>query len=168
MKIYKTNNAYDDDKATRLLERLLNDNAIIYITQKYKLKIKNIYELRPSKLSNCNGLLYGENYKKGQQIGLGLRYIDCFGITWFVPYNFLVLTFLHELCHNVYNAHASGFFKLYKDIRQDYLKESNLSKISKYLFDNEHIYKFYMYSFWFTIKEKYMTKFQKQVKDIEI
>ncbi|MCJ1479012.1 hypothetical protein MMC13_007696 [Lambiella insularis] len=62
--------------------------------------------------------LLGLNHNRGQKICLRLRYPG--DERQFLPLDEVVDTMLHELCHNVHNAHDEAFHKLWNQLRDEH------------------------------------------------
>lgn len=78
-----------------------------------------IYLSFSSRISNCspaNPSLLGINIGGGAEVKLRLRRPNR---EWdFFPYEQILDTMLHELCHNEYGPHNADFYKLWDEIRK--------------------------------------------------
>jgi hypothetical protein len=84
--------------------------------------------------------LLGENIGAGAEVRLRLRRPDR---DWdFFPYEEVLDTMLHELCHNEYGPHNAHFYNLWDEIRKVIIL------MLWYLFIYIYIY-IYAYSYWY-------------------
>lgn len=66
-----------------------------------------------------NPSLLGVNVARGVNVKLRLRMVnrDCD----FLPFDELLDTMLHELCHNAHSSHNGSFYKLWDELRKVFL-----------------------------------------------
>ncbi|KAK2967268.1 hypothetical protein RJ640_004834 [Escallonia rubra] len=99
-----------EDEARKLLERVAKQ--VQPIMRKRKWRVKLLSEFSPS-----NQKLLGLNVGAGVNIKLRLRR---FNRDWdFLPFEEILDTMLHELCHNVRGPHDAIFYKLWDELREE-------------------------------------------------
>ncbi|KAK9281268.1 hypothetical protein L1049_004164 [Liquidambar formosana] len=99
-----------EDNARKILETVAKQ--VQPIMRKRRWKVKILSEFCPS-----NPSLLGLNIGGGAEIKLRLRRPNK---EWdFFPYNQILNTMLHELCHNEYGPHNSDFYNLLDEIRKE-------------------------------------------------
>jgi len=120
---YSTPPPYD---AERLLQKLSTDPGIIEIMQTRYFKVGVLTEMSPeeakdrmAKKGTPNMDLLGYNMNNGDMIVLKLRTDNVKG---FRPYHDLINTLLHELTHNVWGPHDHNFWKLYGELKAQYMR----------------------------------------------
>ncbi|KAF8391669.1 hypothetical protein HHK36_023976 [Tetracentron sinense] len=99
-----------EDEARTILEKIAKQ--VQPIMRKHKWRVKLLSEFCPN-----NPSLLGLNVGGGVQVKLRLRrpHRD-----WdFFPYDQILDTMLHELCHNVHSPHNANFYKLWDEIRKE-------------------------------------------------
>eukprot|EP00927_Polykrikos_kofoidii_P076421 TRINITY_DN734_c0_g2_i1.p1 TRINITY_DN734_c0_g2~~TRINITY_DN734_c0_g2_i1.p1 ORF type:complete len:697 (+),score=127.05 TRINITY_DN734_c0_g2_i1:82-2091(+) len=120
---YSTPPPYDAEK---LLQRLATDPGIIEIMTTRRFKVGVLTEMSPSeaqermaKRGTPNMDLLGYNMNSGDMIVLRLRTDNVKG---FRPYHDLINTLLHELTHNVWGPHDHNFWKLFGELKAQYMR----------------------------------------------
>ncbi|XP_068653160.1 DNA-dependent metalloprotease WSS1 [Aristolochia californica] len=99
-----------EDDARKILERIAKQ--VQPIMWKHKWRVKLLSEFCPA-----NPSLLGLNVGGGVQIKLRLRRPNR---DWdFIPYEQVLDTMLHELCHNEVGPHNASFYKLWDEIRKE-------------------------------------------------
>eukprot|EP00262_Sarcandra_glabra_P002553 TRINITY_DN12942_c1_g1_i1.p1 TRINITY_DN12942_c1_g1~~TRINITY_DN12942_c1_g1_i1.p1 ORF type:complete len:320 (+),score=57.96 TRINITY_DN12942_c1_g1_i1:153-1112(+) len=99
-----------EDEARRILEKVAKQVQPIMRKRKWRVKIL-------SEFSPANPSLLGLNEGGGAQIKLRLRKPNR---DWdFFPYEHLLDTMLHELCHIEHGPHNADFYKLWDEIRKE-------------------------------------------------
>ncbi|KAF8414250.1 hypothetical protein HHK36_002250 [Tetracentron sinense] len=99
-----------EDEARKILEKVAKQ--VQPIMRKHKWRVKLLSEFCPDNMS-----LMGLNVGGGMQIKLRLRRPNR---NWdFFPYDQILDTMLHELCHNVHGPHNANFYKLWDEIRKE-------------------------------------------------
>ncbi|XP_054779619.1 DNA-dependent metalloprotease WSS1-like isoform X2 [Prosopis cineraria] len=99
-----------EDEARRILEKIAKQ--VQPIMRKRKWKVKILSEFCPA-----NPSLQGLNIGLGAEVKLRLRRPDR---EWdFFPYEQIVDTMLHELCHNEHGPHNAQFYNLLDEIRKE-------------------------------------------------
>ncbi|XP_019055930.1 PREDICTED: DNA-dependent metalloprotease WSS1-like isoform X2 [Nelumbo nucifera] len=99
-----------EDEAKKILENVAKQ--VQPIMRKHRWKVKLLSEFCPT-----NPSLLGLNIGGGAEIKLRLRRPDR---EWdFFPYNQILDTMLHELCHNEHGPHNTEFYKLLDEIRKE-------------------------------------------------
>ncbi|CAM8957496.1 unnamed protein product [Rhodiola kirilowii] len=99
-----------EDEARKILERIAKQ--VQPIMHKRKWRVKLLSEFCPS-----NQRLLGLNVGGGIHVKLRLRRPNNDMI--FYPYNEVLDTMLHELCHNKYGPHNADFYKLWDELRKE-------------------------------------------------
>ncbi|XP_058067900.1 DNA-dependent metalloprotease WSS1-like [Magnolia sinica] len=98
-----------EDEALKILQRIAKQ--VQPIMKKHRWTVKILSEFCPA-----NPALQGLNVNGGAQVKLRLRKHNR---EWeFFPYEQVLDTMLHELCHNVHGPHNALFYKLWDDIRK--------------------------------------------------
>lgn len=120
---YHTPSPYD---AERLLEKLATDPGIIDIMKTRSFKVGILTEMSPkeaedrmAKKGTPNMDLLGYNMNSGDMIVLKLRTDNTKG---FRPYHDLINTLIHEITHNVWGPHDHNFWKLFGELKAQYMK----------------------------------------------
>ncbi|KAK9269168.1 hypothetical protein L1049_000937 [Liquidambar formosana] len=99
-----------EDEARKILERIAKQ--VQPIMRKHKWRVKLLSEFCPN-----NRSLLGLNVGGGVQVKLRLRRPNR---DWdFFPYDQILDTMLHELCHNAHGPHNANFYKLWDEIRKE-------------------------------------------------
>ncbi|CAK9179814.1 unnamed protein product [Ilex paraguariensis] len=99
-----------EDEAREILENVARQ--VQPIMRKRKWKVKVLSEFCPS-----NPALLGLNIGGGEEVKLRLRRPNN---EWdFFPYNQVLDTMLHELCHNEHGPHNADFYNLLDEIRKE-------------------------------------------------
>lgn len=113
-------------EAERLLQRLATDPGIIEIMKTRKFKVGVLTEMSPveaqermAKRGTPNMDLLGYNQNFGGMIVLRLRTDTLKG---FRPYHDLINTLIHELTHNVWGPHDHNFWKLFGELKAQYMR----------------------------------------------
>lgn len=99
-----------ESEAKEILQNVAKQ--VQHIMRKRKWKVKLLSEFCPS-----NPSLMGQNIGGGAEVKLRLRRPN--NELDFFPYNQILDTMLHELCHNEYGPHNSQFYNLLDEIRKD-------------------------------------------------
>ncbi|CAN6479031.1 unnamed protein product [Victoria cruziana] len=99
-----------EDEARRILQRIAKQ--VQPIMRKHKWRVKILSEFCPS-----NARLLGLNQGGGLQVKLRLRRHD--RVSEFIPYEQVLDTMLHELCHNEHGPHNASFYSLWDAIRKE-------------------------------------------------
>uniref|UniRef100_A0A7N0U2Y2 Uncharacterized protein n=1 Tax=Kalanchoe fedtschenkoi TaxID=63787 RepID=A0A7N0U2Y2_KALFE len=99
-----------EDEARKILERIAQQ--VQPIMQKRKWRVKLLSEFCPS-----NQRLLGLNVGGGVHVKLRLRRPN--NDLDFYPYNEVLDTMLHELCHNKYGPHNATFYNLWDELRKE-------------------------------------------------
>lgn len=99
-----------EDEARKIMEKIAKQ--VQPIMKKHKWRVKLLTEFCPG-----NPALLGVNVGGGVQVKLRLRRpnrdLD------FYPYDQVLDTMLHELCHNAHGPHNSSFYKLWDELRKE-------------------------------------------------
>ncbi|XP_059666546.1 uncharacterized protein LOC132312267 [Cornus florida] len=99
-----------EDEAKKFLERIANQ--VQPIMRKHKWRVKVLSEFCPK-----NPALLGLNVGGGVHVKLRLRRANR---DWdFFPFDQVLDTMLHELCHNVHGPHNANFYKLWDELRKE-------------------------------------------------
>lgn len=98
------------DYAQELLNKVYR--YVLPIMRKRRYRVHKLVEFLP-KSPNLLGL----NVNHGQRISLRLRYHH--NPREFLPFEKIVGTMLHELCHNTFGPHNASFFKLLDELVKD-------------------------------------------------
>ncbi|KAK1276014.1 hypothetical protein QJS04_geneDACA003974 [Acorus gramineus] len=99
-----------EDEARRFLEKVAKQ--VQPIMRRRKWRVKKLSEFSPS-----NPALLGLNVGGGIEVKLRLRRPNR---EWdFFPYEQVLDTMLHELCHNVHGPHNASFYKLWDELRKE-------------------------------------------------
>ena len=113
-------------EAERLLQKLATDPGIIEIMKTRKFKVGVLTEMSPveaqermAKRGTPNMDLLGYNQNYGGMIVLRLRTDTLKG---FRPYHDLINTLIHELTHNVWGPHDNNFWKLFGELKAQYMR----------------------------------------------
>jgi len=113
-------------EAEKLLQKLATDPGIIEIMKTRKFKVGILTEMSPdeaqermAKKGTPNMDLLGYNQNAGEMIVLRIRTDNVKG---FRPYHDLVNTLIHELTHNVWGPHDDKFWKLYGELKAQYMR----------------------------------------------
>jgi len=113
-------------EAEKLLQKLSTDPGIIEIMKTHHFKVGILTEMSPAeaqermaKRGTPNMDLLGYNQNAGEMIVLRLRTDNTKG---FRPYHDLINTLIHELTHNVWGAHDHNFWRLYGELKAQYMK----------------------------------------------
>ncbi|KAL5802227.1 hypothetical protein ACOSQ3_030686 [Xanthoceras sorbifolium] len=100
----------DEEEAKKILERIAKQ--VQPIMRKHKWRVKLLSEFCPN-----NASLLGLNVGGGVHVKLRLRRpnrdLD------FYPFNQVLDTMLHELCHNAHGPHNANFYKLWDELRKE-------------------------------------------------
>ncbi|WVY95151.1 hypothetical protein V8G54_034239 [Vigna mungo] len=98
------------EEATKMLEKIAKQ--VQPIMRKHKWRVKLLSEFCPG-----NSSLLGLNVGAGIHVKLRLRRpnrdLD------FYPFNEVLDTMLHELCHNAHGPHNANFYKLWDELRKE-------------------------------------------------
>merc|ERR1711972_119079 len=120
---YSTPSPYE---AEGLLKKLATDPGIIEIMKTNHFNVGILTEMSPveaqdrmAKKGTPNMDLLGYNQNYGEMIVLRLRTDSLKG---FRPYHDLINTLLHELTHNVWGPHDDKFWKLFGELKAQYMK----------------------------------------------
>ncbi|PWA86194.1 WLM-like protein [Artemisia annua] len=112
-KVWETkplNNKVRQDEAKQILEKVAKQ--VQPIMRKRKWKVKLLSEFCPP-----NPALLGLNVNGGEEVQLRLRRQNN---EWdFFPYEQILDTMLHELCHNQFGPHNADFYNLLDEIRKE-------------------------------------------------
>ena len=98
------------EEARAMLERVCKQ--VQPLMRRRRWRVKRVREFYPS-----NPSLLGLNVNKGSEVRVRLRqpgYRDSF-----FPYEHVLGTMLHELCHNVVGPHNAAFYKLLDEITEE-------------------------------------------------
>ncbi|GKV19417.1 hypothetical protein SLEP1_g29680 [Rubroshorea leprosula] len=99
-----------EEEAKKFLEQIAKQ--VQPIMRKHNWRVKLLSEFCPS-----NPSLLGLNVGGGLQIKLRLRRPNR---DWdFFPFDQVLDTMLHELCHNVHGPHNASFYKLWDELRRE-------------------------------------------------
>ncbi|XP_021679179.2 DNA-dependent metalloprotease WSS1 isoform X2 [Hevea brasiliensis] len=99
-----------EEKAKKMLEKLAKQ--VQPIMRKHKWSVKLLSEFCPN-----NPALLGLNVGGGVHVKLRLRRPNR---DWdFFPFDQVLDTMLHELCHNVHGPHNANFYKLWDELRKE-------------------------------------------------
>jgi len=120
---FSTPSPYDAEK---LLERLVTDPGIIEIMKTRQFEVGILTEMSPieaqdrmAKKGTPGMDLLGYNQNAGEKIVLKLRTDSLKG---FRPYHDLINTLIHEMTHNVWGPHDEKFWKLFGELKAQYMK----------------------------------------------
>ncbi|XP_061364138.1 uncharacterized protein LOC133307612 [Gastrolobium bilobum] len=98
------------EEATKMLEKIAKQ--VQPIMRKHKWRVKLLSEFCPS-----NPSLLGLNVGAGIHVKLRLRRPNR---DWdFFPFDQVLDTMLHELCHNVHGPHNANFYNLWDELRKE-------------------------------------------------
>ncbi|CAN0875047.1 DNA-dependent metalloprotease WSS1 [Linum grandiflorum] len=98
------------DEAQKMLDKIAKQ--VQPIMRKHKWRVKLLCEFCPS-----NPRLLGLNVNGGVSVKLRLRRPNR---DWdFYPYDQVLDTMLHELCHNAHGPHNANFYKLWDELRKE-------------------------------------------------
>eukprot|EP00811_Abedinium_folium_P024205 NODE_3397_length_2044_cov_9.010955.p1 GENE.NODE_3397_length_2044_cov_9.010955~~NODE_3397_length_2044_cov_9.010955.p1 ORF type:complete len:653 (+),score=199.56 NODE_3397_length_2044_cov_9.010955:185-1960(+) len=113
-------------EAEQLLQKLATDPGIIEIMKTRQFKVGVFTEMSPAEAQKRmaqrgtpNMDLLGYNQNHGDMIVLRLRTDNVKG---FRPYHDLINTLIHELTHNVWGPHDDKFWKLYGELKAQYMR----------------------------------------------
>nr|GMC51716.1 DNA-dependent metalloprotease WSS1-like [Ipomoea batatas] len=98
------------EEAQKILERIAKQ--VQPIMRKHSWRVKVLSEFCPK-----NPALLGVNVGAGINVKLRLRRVN--RDEEFLPFNSVLDTMLHELCHNAHSAHNSSFYKLWDELRKE-------------------------------------------------
>ncbi|KAG6425767.1 hypothetical protein SASPL_109971 [Salvia splendens] len=119
-----------EDEAREILERVAKQ--VQPIMRKRKWKVKVLSEFCPS-----NPSLLWLNIGGGVEVKLRLRRPNN---EWdFFPYDLILNTMLHELCHNEHGPHNADFYKLLDELRKQALAAAEKRSRSEALLPHGHI-----------------------------
>ncbi|KAF9604183.1 hypothetical protein IFM89_003929 [Coptis chinensis] len=99
-----------EDEARKMLEKIAKQ--VQPIMKKHNWRVKRLSEMCPT-----NPALLGLNVGGGVEVKLRLRRVN--GDLNFIPYNQVLDTMLHELCHNKHGPHNASFYKLWDELRKE-------------------------------------------------
>ncbi|KAK9939807.1 hypothetical protein M0R45_016493 [Rubus argutus] len=98
------------EEATKMLDKIAKQ--VQPIMRKHRWRVKLLSEMCPT-----NPSLLGLNVNRGVHVKLRLRRpnrdLD------FYPFDQVLDTMLHELCHNVHGPHDAKFYKLWDELRKE-------------------------------------------------
>nr|XP_048323487.1 uncharacterized protein LOC107434516 isoform X2 [Ziziphus jujuba var. spinosa] len=97
-----------EDKAKKLLDRIAKQ--VQPIMRKHKWRVKLLSEF-------CHPALLGQNAGRGAHVQLRLRRPN--RDSDFLPFDQILDTMLHELCHNVHGPHNASFYNLWDELRKE-------------------------------------------------
>ncbi|WOG89420.1 hypothetical protein DCAR_0208658 [Daucus carota subsp. sativus] len=106
----KTLKKVRENEAREILEKVAKQ--VEPIMRKRRWKVNVLYEFCPA-----NPGLLGLNVGGGAEVKIRLR--SPHNELEFLPYNQILDTMLHELCHNVHGPHNSDFYNLLDEIRKE-------------------------------------------------
>lgn len=106
----KTLKKVRENEAKEILEKVAKQ--VEPIMRKRRWKVHVLYEFCPA-----NPGLLGLNVGGGAEVKIRLR--SPFNELEFLPYNQILDTMLHELCHNVHGPHNADFYNLLDEIRKE-------------------------------------------------
>lgn len=98
------------DIAQETLEKVYR--YVLPVMKKHKYRVHKLCEFLPRTQN-----LLGVNVNHGQKISLRLRYHH--NPREFLPFESVLGTMLHELCHNTYGPHNNQFFALLDELTQE-------------------------------------------------
>ncbi|XVF70866.1 hypothetical protein PTKIN_Ptkin11bG0196800 [Pterospermum kingtungense] len=99
-----------EEEAKKFLEKIAKQ--VQPIMRKHKWRVKVLSEFCPN-----NSALLGLNVGGGVHVKLRLRRPNR---DWdFYPFDQVLDTMLHELCHNVHGPHNASFYKLWDELRKE-------------------------------------------------
>ncbi|OIT20690.1 PREDICTED: DNA-dependent metalloprotease WSS1 [Nicotiana attenuata] len=98
------------EEATKILERIAKQ--VQPIMRKHNWRVKLLSEFCPKRPA-----LLGLNVGAGIHVKLRLRRPN--NDEQFYPYNEVLDTMLHELCHNTHGPHNASFYRLWDEIRKE-------------------------------------------------
>ncbi|KAH7843480.1 hypothetical protein Vadar_017131 [Vaccinium darrowii] len=99
-----------EDEARKILERIAKQ--VQPIMRKHKWRVKLLSEFCPK-----NASLLGLNVGGGVHVKLRLRRPN--RESDFFPFDQVLDTMLHELCHNAHGPHNANFYKLWDELRKE-------------------------------------------------
>lgn len=99
-----------EKEAKEILERIAKQ--VQPIMHRHKWRVKILSEFCPK-----NPALLGLNVGRGIHVKLRLRRPNRDGD--FFPFNQVLDTMLHELCHNLHGPHNANFYKLWDELRKE-------------------------------------------------
>ncbi|XP_038898345.1 uncharacterized protein LOC120086023 [Benincasa hispida] len=99
-----------EKEAKEILERIAKQ--VQPIMRRHKWRVKVLSEFCPK-----NPALLGLNVGRGIHVKLRLRRPNRDGD--FYPFNQVLDTMLHELCHNLHGPHNANFYKLWDELRKE-------------------------------------------------
>ncbi|KAK0599652.1 hypothetical protein LWI29_007332 [Acer saccharum] len=100
----------DEEEAKKILERIAKQ--VQPIMRKHKWRVKLLSEFCPN-----NASLLGLNVGGGVHVKLRLRRPN--RDSDFYPFDQVLDTMLHELCHNAHGPHNANFYKLWDELRKE-------------------------------------------------
>ncbi|CAK7568277.1 MAG: hypothetical protein SEPTF4163_006264 [Sporothrix epigloea] len=110
----------DSDRALAYLHRLRDDAGIQHAMRSRRFRVGLLTEMDPRLHTNAShegmSRTLGLNHNAGAVIELRLRTDD---FTGYRDYKTVRRTLCHELAHNVFSAHDSNFWALYREIEQE-------------------------------------------------
>ncbi|XP_057433520.1 DNA-dependent metalloprotease WSS1 [Lotus japonicus] len=98
------------EEATKMLEKIAKQ--VQPIMRKHNWRVKLLSEFCPS-----NPALLGVNVNAGVNVKLRLRRPN--RDSEFYPFDEVLDTMLHELCHNAHSSHNAAFYKLWDQLRKE-------------------------------------------------
>ncbi|XP_060209089.1 DNA-dependent metalloprotease WSS1-like isoform X2 [Lycium barbarum] len=98
------------EEANKILERIAKQ--VQPIMRKHNWRVKLLSEMCPKRAA-----LLGLNVGAGIHVKLRLRRPN--NNEEFYPYNEVLDTMLHELCHNAHGPHNASFYKLWDELRKE-------------------------------------------------
>lgn len=103
----------DPDQALQMLRKVAS--CVKPIMRKHGWRVGNLHEIDPRRQSNLLGL----NQNRGQHIFLLLRRPQNTNV--FLPFEEVLDTMLHELCHNDVGPHNTKFHALWNQLRDEWV-----------------------------------------------
>lgn len=100
----------ETEKAHKMLEKIAKQ--VQPIMHKHKWRVKLLSEMNPT-----NPALLGLNVGAGIHVKLRLRRPN--RESDFYPFDQVLDTMLHELCHNAHGPHNASFYKLWDELRKE-------------------------------------------------
>lgn len=99
-----------EEEARKILEKIAKQVQPIMLKHKWRVKV--LSEFCPK-----NGRLLGLNVGAGVHVKLRLRRPN--KDEEFIPFNQVLDTMLHELCHNAHGPHNASFYNLWDELRKE-------------------------------------------------
>ena len=120
-------------EAEKLLKALATDGGVVHVMRKREFVVGTLKEMdiRADRLAQSTAesgaCLLGYNENAGHAISLRLRTDDLLA---FRSYDSIINTLLHELSHNLVGPHNDDFWRVFADLKKEYLSYHGASTLS--------------------------------------